>query len=200
MSRVGVAGALEQVEAAAEPLEDLFGPEQRGASGCQLYRKRQVVESAAQLSYGRVGPEAGINRACAGGEEVEALGRRQLGNGIDVLAGELQTLTAGDDELRTVEIAQGRDRSGHVREQVLGVVEHEEHLLAVQHLGEHPLDRPVRLFDDVESARGVPEDEAWVPKSGERHPPDAVGKLVANLCCGLERKSGLPGSTRPGQR
>ncbi len=49
LARVGVAGRPEQIEAAAEALEDLVGPEHGGAGGGELDRERQVVEPAAEL-------------------------------------------------------------------------------------------------------------------------------------------------------
>ena len=185
LTRVGVAGALEQVEAAAEALEDLLRPQHRGAGRGELDRKRQVVQAGAELLDVVSRPEAGVYRGRAGGEEVETLHRSELGDGKDVLARELEALAARDDELRAVEVAQGGDRVGGVREQVLGVVEHEQHPLAVEHLRQHVLERPVGLLDDVEHARRVPEYEPGVTEGRQRHEPDALGEVVRSLRCGL---------------
>ncbi len=89
---------------------------------------------------------------------------------------------------------------GGLREKVLGVVEHEQHPLAVQHLGHYLAEWPVGLLDDLERPRGMPEHEARVSKGGEWHPPDAVGELVGCLRGSLEREPRLAGAAWPGQR
>jgi len=102
LARICIAAALEQIEPAAESLEDLLWTEYSGAGGGELDRERQVVEAAAELRHRGLRPEAGVDGRRAGGEEVEALERRQLGDGVDMLAGELEALAARDDELRAV--------------------------------------------------------------------------------------------------
>ena len=116
-----------------------------------------------------------------------------------MLARQLEALAARNDELRAVEVAQGRDRVRGLREQVLGVVEQEQHPLALQHLGQDVLERPVRLLDHIERARRVPEHDLWVAESGERHPPDTVGEVVRGLRRGLEGEARLAGAAGAGQ-
>ena len=139
-------------------------------------------------------------RGGPGGEEAEPLGSGELRDGIDLLARELQPLAARDDELRPAEVAERRDRAGGVREQVLGVVEQQEHPLAAEHLREHVLDRPAGLLDHVERLRRVPEHERRVAQRGERDPPDAVVEAVRGLGRGLEREPGLAGAAGAGER
>ena len=117
-----------------------------------------------------------------------------------MLARELEALTARDDELRPVEVAERGDRAGGGREQVLGVVEQDQHPLAAEHLREHVLERPVGLLDHVERLRRLPEHERRVAERGERHPPDALGEVVRGLGGGLEREPGLAGAAGARER
>ena len=61
LARVGVAAALEQVEAVPEPLEDLLGREDGGTRRGELERERQVVEPVAELRDGVARLEAGVD-------------------------------------------------------------------------------------------------------------------------------------------
>ena len=49
LAGIGVALALEQVETLREALEQLPGAEEGRAGGCELERKRQLIETEAEL-------------------------------------------------------------------------------------------------------------------------------------------------------
>ena len=53
MALVGVAGALEQVEALADPLQQLLRAQELDPRRSELDRKREPVETPDQLVHGR---------------------------------------------------------------------------------------------------------------------------------------------------
>ena len=102
---VGVPAALQQVEAVAQPVEDLRGCQDGAPSRCELEREREVVEALAQLQDGRARLEGRVEGSYAGGEEVETFRSRQLRDRIHVFAREPEPLTARDHELWAVEVS-----------------------------------------------------------------------------------------------
>ena len=102
---VRVPAALQQVEAVAQPVEDLLGCQDCAPSRCELEREREIVEALAQLQDGRARLEGRVEGSSTGGEEVETFRSRQLRDRIHVFAREPEPLTARDHELWAVEVS-----------------------------------------------------------------------------------------------
>ena len=81
-----VPAAFQQVEAVAQPGEDLLGCQDGAPSRCELEREREVVEALAQLLDGSARLEGRVEGSCAGGEEVETFRSSQLRDRIHVFA------------------------------------------------------------------------------------------------------------------
>jgi hypothetical protein len=199
LPRIRVSAAFEQIEPVGEPREDLLGREDGGTRRGELERERQVVEPFAELGDGFGRLERGLDRGGPRREEAQPLGGRELRDGVDLLSCQLQPLTARHDQLGAAQVAKRRDRLGGIREQMFGIVDHEEHPLAAEQLCQHVLECAAGLLDHVERLRGVPKHERGVAQRRERHPPDAVVELVRCLGCSLEREPGLTRAAGAGE-
>ena len=142
--RGAVAPMGEQGEAVAHRGEQACHAEQRRARGGQLDRQRQAVERVAQLDHrggvGAVEREMAVEGAHPLDEERHrseaqrlhgrqpAIGQRQRVNPQHLLGGEVQRGLAGDEQAQTRRRGVKRmAQRGHVGEQVLGVVQREQH-------------------------------------------------------------------------
>ena len=91
LARIGIAAALQPVEATAEPRQDLGRCEEAGTRGRELDCERKVVEPRAELRD-RVGVN-GIEPERGGpGEELDCFRCRQRRDGVHVVARELEAL------------------------------------------------------------------------------------------------------------
>src|SRR5919197_4010304 len=95
LARLGVAAALEQIEALREPLEDLGGREDPRPGGGELDGQRKVVEPPAKLLDRLVELEPG-----ALAEQVDGFAIRQRRHLVLDLAPDTQELAARDEKLQ----------------------------------------------------------------------------------------------------
>ena len=160
LPRVAVATAPEQIEAAADSLEQSIRAEER-CPGCgELERERQLVETVAELTDRVVDVELDSGRARPLDEEVLTLVRGERRNGPACLTLDLNALAAGDEE---PESRAGSQQAGEVvrkfRKKVLGVVQEQQDLLAEEGarygIGKHL----ARLLADLQRLRDHGQDE-----------------------------------------
>ena len=102
----------------------------------QLESERQVVQPGAELRDRRRLAHACVEAASASHEELDAVLVCQRRNGVQLLALELEPLSARDEDRRTGDVAERRDLSSDVRQEVLRVVEQEQRALPVESRGE----------------------------------------------------------------
>ena len=79
-----------------------------------------------------------------------------------------------------------------LRQQMLGVVDQQERPLRGKCVDERLLDREAGALPHVERLRDRVERERRVAQRGERDPPDAVGNVLGDLGCRLQRQPRLP--------
>ena len=133
--------------------------------------------------------------------QVAGIGRcRQARHRVLLLARDVQGRAAGDDDLdRGCGPQQvGDDRCG--RDDLLEVVEHEQHRLVAQPVGERIGDRPGGPLRDADRAGDPGGDQHRVADRLERYEEDAVREVVRDAGGELERQSRLARAARPGQR
>ena len=191
LAGIGVALALEQVEALGEPLEQLLGAEEGCAGGGELERERELVEAQAELAHRLARGESRIDRAGARQEERLSVAFGERGHGVGLLAADAQALPARDEHVEVGAGGEERRELGRRLHDLLEVVEEAEHRLVRDVLGEAVL--------GAERLRRGREDERRVAQRRERDPPHAVGVGVGGQTSRLQRESRLPRATRPGQ-
>ncbi len=131
LARIGIAVARQDVETPTEPLEELLGREEASAGCGQFKRQRQVVEPLAELLHRSVRGEGRIHGTGASVKEADAvlIGEGRHWEGL--LASDPQPFSA-----RHYESQCGNRRAERcqvaceTRQQMLGVVEHEQHAFA----------------------------------------------------------------------
>ncbi len=186
LAGIGVAAALEQVEAGGEALQDLGRGERLRAGGGELDGEREVVQARAELGDLVGGLELG-----ARAEEGDGLGGGERGDRVLDLAGDAQELAARDEQGEVGAGLQELGELGGGLHHLLQVVEQEQHLSLADVLGEAVLGSE-GLGDRLA-------DEGGVSERGEPDPEDA--RLVGGDegGGGLERQPGLAGAAGPGE-
>src|SRR5581483_5105949 len=108
----GVAPSLQQVQSAAEPVEQLLRGQQRRPRGCELERERQVVETRAQLVEAVVRLEVRLRSPGSRDEEPPGLLPCENRYRVDLFTLDAQPFAAGDEHVR---VGTGREQVRHVR-------------------------------------------------------------------------------------
>ncbi len=136
--------AGQEVEAAAEPLEDRRGRERAGAGGGELDRERQPVEPAADLGDCGV---VGVGDAGAAHKQLDRGLRRQRRQRHLALLGQPQRGLARDQHGHSRRPAQEVADRGRGVDELLEVVEHEQQLgdVLLDRLGELALEAVFRV-------------------------------------------------------
>jgi hypothetical protein len=154
-----VRSSREERQARLHTLEDLLRRECDHAGRSQLDRERQMVEPAADVGDDSVRLEAGDSRTRPGIEELDGLLLDERRDGVLLLAGHVQGLSAGNHDLH---VRAGGYEPGHVRpgvDDMLEVVEEHEHSLVA--------DMPRELALRAEHLRRLLEHERRVAKRSE---------------------------------
>ncbi len=105
---------------------------------------------------------------------------------------QLQELSARDDDVEVGTCRQQVSQPARSVQQVLEVVQQEQHA----HVAD---ERPERLLARPEGLSGLVEDEARIAHWSERHPEDTVGILVGRLRRSLQRQPCLAGAAGAGE-
>lgn len=210
----GAAG--QQVQALVEALGHLGRLQRADASGRQLERQRQAVQPDADLPDGGcVGgrhPEVGPHRAGPLQEERQRLrllqllqvvravagGQRHRGNRKLLLRRDPQSRPAGDQDLELGRRCQQLGNERRRREQVLEVVQDQQHLLAGKvalhgfgHRGQALLLQPQGLRHRGGHQLGIPDRR-------QEDDVDAVVEAVQELAARLDRQAALAGPSGAG--
>src|SRR6185312_2297619 len=133
---VGVTTALEQVEARSEAAQELLRGEDGRPCGGELECERQVVEASAELVDRAIRLEVGPQRPSAREKELPRIGTSEHRNRVNVLAAQLQPLTARDHDIEVRAYRKERREFRRSRDDVLEVVEQEEQAAIADHLRE----------------------------------------------------------------
>ena len=187
LARVGVSSALEQVQPLGQALKNLRRGEHAGASGSQFQRKRQVVESTAELGDRLVRLEP---RALA--EKLDRLRLREGRDRILDLAVDPQQLPARDHQLQVGAVLEQRAELRRRLDDLLEVVEQQEEVALGDVLCKALL-RPERLCDRLC-------DERRLAQRGEPDPEDAGHERRHEVGGSLEGEPGLAGTAGPAER
>jgi hypothetical protein len=143
LTGIDAAPALQEVEPARQPLEQLLGRQDADPRGRKLQRERKVVQLGAELGHRRAGHEARLGRSHARQEELGAVVRLEWGNGVCLLAGNAQELAARDQD---VEVRARGEQAGKAvgrLDYVLEVVEKQKQRAVADALGQ-PVRSPER--------------------------------------------------------
>ena len=193
----GAAPVGEQAEAIVEPRRDLRDREHPRARRRELDGERDAVEPLADLGHhGRV---VALARALL--EESDRLGRDQRRHAEGVLAGEAQRLAAGGQDREIGAVAEQAIREPARRvEEVLAVVEDEEHAPAPQRRHQHVEGRAPRRVVHAQDRghRGHQEDR--IGERRELDEPGAAGEIAREIGRHLHGQPRLPDAARPGER
>ena len=182
----------EEVEAPAQPLQHLWGCQHLHPCCGKLERKRQAVETAADLGDGIVGFEVSLQRPRPLGKEGDGLGLRQRRYGIAPLAGQLQRFAAGDQELDRGSRSQEPGQTGCCVDDLLEVVQDQERLPVGEMAGEVVL--------DAQHPGDGRLDEVRLAHRGERNPADAIGEFIDRGVGDLQREPRLAAAAGTDQR
>ena len=120
---------------------------------------------------------------------------------IDRLARKGKRLTAGRQyaQFRCLE-EQLADELGTGSNQVLAIVQEQQHLFALHKVQQRLKQRLGRWRMQAERLRDELRYERWLTERCEIHHPDAVRKHVAHCCGNLDRKPCLATATRATER
>ena len=134
---LSIAAALEQIETLRDPLQDLPRRQYRRARGSELERQRQVVEDSAECGDGCVGLDT---RPLT--EEVDRLRFGERQHAVLDFASDAQALPTRDEDAEIRARFEQRREVGSRFDDLLEVVEQEQHLavadVRVLHLGLKP--------------------------------------------------------------
>ena len=200
LTRVDVSPASQQIEAGGQALEELFDREELQSWGGELQREGEPVEPVADRLH--VGTR--LDRDAAGRsprhEELHRIVRIHGRHREFAFRSDLQPLPARHQQGRAGCLRQelgdiGRD----LREEMLGVVEHDQGALPPETLRQRLDQRGLRLLRDLQGERDPEQHEITVGERRERHPRDAVREGVCRLGGTLEREARLPRATGTGQ-
>jgi hypothetical protein len=178
----------QQLQAPAEPRENLLGRQDLDARCGKLQRERKAVEPTHDLHdvFVRLPPATELTRPLR--EQHRSVFEGQCRHGVLLLFRHVQRLATRREHAR-LERGDHRRRFG---EQLLQVVQQEQQALTTQELSKI-VPRPEDLRD------GRP-NERRIPHRGERNEPDAVGEFLDDRSGRMQRESCLPAATRPGER
>jgi hypothetical protein len=127
LTRIGVAGALEQVEPGAQALQQLGGGEDAGAGGGELERERESFQARGDLRDLRVRLELG-----ALAEERDSLVFGERWQCVGALSLNAQDLSRGDKQGEVRAGGEKLGKLGGALEEVLEVVEEKQELRPLQ--------------------------------------------------------------------
>ena len=192
------AAAGEQLEAVLQAAVDLRHRHRAQPRRGQFERQRDAFQACHQFGHRRglglgeleVGPlllraldeQAHRGRARERRHAVGSRGHGQRQDRVAVLAGHAQRHAArGDDRHPRCGLEDGVDQRRRRLEQVLAVVDHQQHALVFQLLRHRLQQRPARLFAHAQHLRGLGRHERAVAQRREVDEPDAVGKLAGHL-------------------
>ena len=198
MALVGVAAALEQVEALPDPLEQLLGAEQLDAGGGELDRERQAVEAADQLVYGRRVADVG-RIACARSRNsltasVSPIGGRSNSASPAIRSGSRLVATkperrGGREQLRERPRAIDGSSCSRLSRTTWACLSPRRVAIAAALSPEAPRRAAIERHDE----RGVAD-------RSERHEDGAAVGLVGEEPCQLDREPGLARAARADDR
>jgi hypothetical protein len=181
LARIDVTAALQQVEPARHPFEDLRRGEDARPRSRELDRERQVVQTAAELGHGLVRLEPGARR-----EELDRICLGEREHRVLHLAANAQQLSRRDEQLEIWTGLEQLCELGRALDHLLHVVEEEQQLALGHVLGEAVL-RAERLRDR-------PHDERRLVQRGEPDPEDAAPEIRDELGGSLDREPCLAGT------
>ena len=208
MARRGTRTGRQQLEASIEAGRDLVHVERAQACRRQLDRQRQPVETTDDLGdarpLGGIGVELRIHGARPLHEQIDSrpvVGRRERRHHVQLLAGHPQPLAAGRDDrhVRTGD-QETIDEIGNRVEDVLAVVEQQQHLGLRQHrrqsIGQHLSGAA------IDGQRGGDDVDGGLLAGGRQfaHHDGAVGTHRLQAVTGLDEEPGLADSAGPDQR
>jgi hypothetical protein len=210
-------GAGEQLEALAEPPHDLVGRHRPDAGGGELDGERDAVEvTTDRHDVGDVGVghlEGVVGETGAVDEEPDrvvghggtgfdvGLGQRQRRDPVDELAGDAEALAAGREH---VEVGtpgeQVAAESGDGVDDLFAVVEHDQHLLGADRLGERAQERLAADRGDPEPLGDLLDEHVGVADGAELGHAEPVGEVGHHLFGDADGEPGLAGAAGPRQR
>jgi hypothetical protein len=216
----GAASTCEQLKAVAEPFCNLLRCEELHARSRQLDRQRDAIQLLADLGYIRgvvsCQCKSRIRFLCTLGKEprrfvahklpgvsqvFEILRQRQRWHTIDCLSIDSQRLPARRDDFQFGAGMQKMVREpGTGLDEVLAVIQHEQHLFAAQIIGEGVDQRDALGFAQMEDGGNGREDVGRVGQRRELDEPDPVFERRNLLCRKLQAEPGLPRPARTDKR
>ena len=200
LTRVRITPALQQVQPRRQPLEELFDREELQPRGGELQREGKPVEPLAHGLHVGARPDRDAARRGSGDEELHRVVGIHRGNRELLFRRDLHPFPARDEEGRTGRLRKElRDVGRDPREEMLGVVEHDEVSLPAEPSRQRLREWGLRLLGDLQGERDPGEGEVTVRERRERHPPDPVGEGLGRFGGGLEGEARLPGPTGTGE-
>jgi hypothetical protein len=130
----GTAG--QQRQTPFESLEDLLCGQRLHARGRQFEREWQVVEAPANLRDGLVHLEGRVDRLRSGQEKADAFLVNERRHGILLFAGHMERFPAGHEQVEVRTRGEQGGNPGRCLEDVLEVVEEEQHRFVADVLGQ----------------------------------------------------------------
>ena len=212
----GSTAAGEEPEPLVEVVEDLEERDRPDAGRGQLDGQGDPVEPPAQPTQGLDfllpdhEPVSGIGRAVE--EQAHRIraqhrvpgvvaGNRQRRDRRDPLTGDGQTFPTRREDSRSAGARQAVEHQrGGRRDQVLAIVEHDEHRTGGEEVGQRVLDRLAGLQLHAEDAAHRLGDHGRIRDPGELDEPRAVPVPGRDLGRDLQREPGLPDPSDPGER
>ena len=186
-----IARALrEKRERLLEPREQRAGSEQARACGRELDRQRQPVESRADLLDGRIGVDLAADSKRPIDEKCDGVGRGERVELVFHLARQAQRRPARHEHLKIRRLRQQVGDAGRGGQQVLEVVEQQEHRAAAQ--------EAAKIVARADRLRDLGEHQFRIRERAQAHPEHAISKRADAFRRDMEREARLARASRPG--
>ena len=193
----------EELERVVEAVAQSFRSEQADARSGELEREWESVEAPADLRdrFGVIlTTEARARRLGAGREERDGIGCGQRLDGIEALSGDAERNATRDEKLEPRAAGDQRGHVGRGVDDLLEVVEDEEHAPIADERGDAVDDRALLGLLDVERGSECGKEVGGVGDVREADERGAVGKLRRQAMRELDREAGLPHAPRARHR
>ena len=215
----GATATGQQPEAVVQPRGNLFHHEHAHPRRRQLDRQRNAIEPRADLGERRGirvrDRKRGLHRARPFREQLHCfildelvqrwqltrVGRRQRGHAEKRLAGNPERLAAaGQNAQLRVGMQQRVGQLGACVDQVLAIIQYQQHILIAQVRGERGEQRPAGLLTHTQHGGDCLRNERRIGQWRQLDQPDSIREPRVHRRRQLQRQAGLAGAAWPSER
>jgi hypothetical protein len=198
---LGIPRPGEQVQPGIDPVQQLRGRKHPQPRGGQLQRQRQPVQPLTQPAQDRRLVHRHARRRGTLAQQRDRITGRQRRHREHVLGRQLQPLPAGSQHHQPVTGGQQPGHHvGHLRQQMLGVIQHDQHPASLKPGRHRALQAGSLVFPHAQHLRDRAQHLVAAADRRQPGPPQPVRELIPQPGRGLHRQPGLADPPGAGQR